>query len=398
MQALDDVTIADFTQLMAGAWSAQKLGDMGADVIKIEPPHGEPQRRMSYCGEYLDGEGFGYLAMNRSKRSVVLDLKTDEGHEAARRIVEDADVVLHNFRPGTMERLGFGYDDVTEYNEDVVYVHVSAYGSTGPYADRPGQDLIYQAVSGLAANTGRANDPPTPAGTVVVDEHTATLAAMHTLQALYHRAKTGEGQKVETSLFDAAIDFQCNEITYAMNTGEDLDRGEKTQGHPYLYPPYGIYETADGYVAVGMAPMEGVADVLDDDGLRDYEDQAELFARRDEIHDRIEASTREWATADLIDALVDADVQANAVAQSTDVESHPQTQHNDMVVELDHPQGGQFKTTGIPARLSETPAEIGRSPPSFGEHTREVLAEHGYDDGTIESLVADEVAVVADRD
>lgn len=398
MQALDDVTIADFTQLMAGAWSAQKLGDMGADVIKIEPPHGEPQRRMSYCGEFLDGEGFGYLAMNRSKRSVVLDLKTDEGHEAARRIVEDADVVLHNFRPGTMERLGFGYDDVTEYNEDVVYVHVSAYGSTGPYADRPGQDLIYQAVSGLAANTGRANDPPTPAGTVVVDEHTATLAAMHTLQALYHRAKTGEGQKVETSLFDAAIDFQCNEITYAMNTGEDLDRGEKTQGHPYLYPPYGIYETADGYVAVGMAPMEGVADVLDDDGLRDYEDQAELFARRDEIHDRIEASTREWATADLIDALVDADVQANAVAQSTDVESHPQTQHNDMVVELDHPQGGQFKTTGIPARLSETPAEIGRSPPSFGEHTREVLAEHGYDDGTIESLVADEVAVVADRD
>lgn len=398
MQPLDDVTIADFTQLMAGAWSAQKLGDMGADVIKIEPPHGEPQRRMSYCGEFLDGEGFGYLAMNRSKRSVVLDLKTDEGHEAARRIVEDADVVLHNFRPGTMERLGFGYDDVTEYNEDVVYVHVSAYGSTGPYADRPGQDLIYQAVSGLAANTGRANDPPTPAGTVVVDEHTATLAAMHTLQALYHRAKTGEGQKVETSLFDAAIDFQCNEVTYAMNTGEDLDRGEKTQGHPYLYPPYGIYETADGYVAVGMAPMEGVADVLDDDDLRDYEDQAELFARRDEIHDRIEASTREWATADLIDALVDADVQANAVAQSTDVESHPQTQHNDMVVELDHPQGGQFKTTGIPARLSETPAEIGRSPPSFGEHTREVLAEHGYDDGTIESLVADEVAVVADRD
>ena len=398
MQPLDDVTIADFTQLMAGAWSAQKLGDMGADVIKIEPPHGEPQRRMSYCGEFLDGEGFGYLAMNRSKRSVVLDLKTDEGHEAARRIVEDADVVLHNFRPGTMERLGFGYDDVTEYNEDVVYVHVSAYGSTGPYADRPGQDLIYQAVSGLAANTGRANDPPTPAGTVVVDEHTGTLAAMHTLQALYHRAKTGEGQKVETSLFDAAIDFQCNEITYAMNTGEDLDRGEKTQGHPYLYPPYGIYETADGYVAVGMAPMENVADVLDDDGLRDYEDQAELFARRDEIHDRIEASTREWTTAELIDALVDADVQANAVAQSTDVESHPQTQHNDMVVELDHPQGGQFKTTGVPARLSETPAEIGRSPPSFGEHTREVLAEHGYDDGTIESLVADEVAVVADRD
>jgi crotonobetainyl-CoA:carnitine CoA-transferase CaiB-like acyl-CoA transferase len=397
MRPLDDITIADFTQLMAGAWAAQKLGDMGADVIKIEPPHGEPQRRMTYCGEYLDGEGFGYLTMNRSKRSVVLDLKSDGGKEAAERIVADADVVMHNFRPGTMERLGFGYEDVVEYNENVVYVHVSGYGSTGPYADRPGQDMIYQAVSGLAANTGRANDPPTPAGTSVVDEHTGTLAAMHTLQALYHRLRTGTGQKVETSLFDAAIDFQCNELTYAMNTGEDLDRGEKTHGHPYLYPPYGIYETADGYAAIGMAPMDDIAGVLGDDALGEYDDQAELFARRDEVHDRIEESTKEWRTTELIDALVDADVQANAVAQSSDVESHPQAQHNDMVVELDHPAGGRFKTTGVPVSMSETPAELSRSPPAFGEHTRDVLVEHGYDEAEVESLVADEAAVIADH-
>lgn len=397
MQPLDDITIADFTQLMAGAWGAQKLGDMGADVIKIEPPHGEPQRNMAYCGEHLDGEGFGYLAMNRSKRSVVLDLKSDGGKDAAKQIVADADVVMHNFRPGTMERLGFSYDDVTEYNDDVVYVHVSAYGSTGPYADRPGQDLIYQAVTGLAANTGRSDDPPTPAGTVVVDEHTGTLAAMHTLQALYHRAMTGEGQKVETSLFDAAIDFQCNELTYAMNTGEDLDRGAKTQGHPYLYPPYGIYATANGHVAIGMAPMDAVADVLEDDELRQYDGQEELFERRDEIHDRIESSTEQWQTEELVDALVDADVQANAVAQSTDVESHPQAQHNDMVVELDHPNGGQFKTTGVPARLSETPADVSQSPPDFGEHTREVLVEHGFDEDEIDSLVEEEKAITGDR-
>lgn len=397
MGTLDDVTVADFTQLMAGAWAAQKLGDMGADVIKIEPPHGEPQRRMSYCGRYLDGEGIGYLAMNRNKRSVVLDLKTDAGHQAARSIVEDADVVINNYRPGVMSRLGFGYDDVTEYNPDVVFVHVSGYGSTGPYADRPGQDLIYQAVTGLAANTGRRDDPPTPAGTSLVDEHTGTLAAMHTLEALYHRSRTGDGQRVETSLFDAAVDFQCNEITYAANVGEDLERGAKTQGHPYLYPPYGIYRTSDGYVAIGMAPMDDVADVLGADDLREYEGQAELFEHRDEVHDRIEAETTGWTTEALVDALVAADVQANAVLESSDVESHPQTRHNDLVVELDHPTGGTFKTTGVPARLSETPGSVERPPPMLGEQTREVLREHGYDDDDVDALVADDVAITADE-
>jgi len=388
MHALEDVTVADFTQLMAGGWAAQKLGDMGADVIKIEPPHGEPQRSMTYCGQFLEGEGIGYLAMNRNKRNVVIDLKTDEGFDAAKSIVAEADVLAHNFRPETMERLGFTYADVTEYNSDIVYLHVSAYGSDGPYSGRPGQDLIFQAVSGLTSYTGRDGDPPTPAGTVVVDEHTATLAALHTVEALYHRERTGEGQKVEASLFNSAIDLQCNELTYAMNFGEDLRRGEKTHGHPYLYPPYGVYEAADGYVAIGMAPLESLAEVFELPALGDYESQAELFEYRDEIHDLIETYTLEYPAEAVVETLVEADLQANQVKGPTAIEDHPQTEHNDLVVELDHPSGGQFKTTGTPVRLSETPDRVRRGPARFGEHTREVLEEVGYDPESIDDLIA----------
>jgi crotonobetainyl-CoA:carnitine CoA-transferase CaiB-like acyl-CoA transferase len=387
MQALADVTVADFTQLMAGGWATQKLGDMGAEVIKIERPGGELQRGMSYSGQFLDGFGIGYLAMNRNKRSVVVDLKTEAGHDVAREIVAGADVVIHNNRPGVMERLGLSYDDVTDVNPEIVYVEVTGYGSSGPYAGRPGQDLLYQAMTGLTTYTGRADDPPTPAGTVVADQHAATLAALHTVQALFHRERTGEGQKVETSLLDAAVDLQCNELTFAMNTGEDLERGEKTHGHAYLYPPYGIYETADGHVAIGMASLDSVAEAFGLDSLADYDTQSELFDARDEIHDRIESYTERHPTETVVEELVAADVQTSAVERPTAVPENPQVQHNDLVVELERPDGEPFRTTGFPARLSETELAADRSPPGLGADTRDVLREHGYADEEIDDLV-----------
>ena len=389
MQALGDVTIADFTQLMAGGWAAQKLGDMGADVIKIEPPGGEFQREMSYAGQYLDGMGIGYLTMNRNKRSVSIDLKSEEGHEIAERIVAEADVLMQNFRPGVMERLGFDYESVTEINPDIVYVSVSAYGDSGPYARRPGQDLLFQAETGLASYTGRADDPPTPAGTVVVDEHTATLIALHTMHALYYRQRTGEGQKVEGSLFNSAIDLQCNEVTFTMNTGESLERGRKTQGHPYLFPPYGIYETEDGYVAIGQVPLERVADVFEADELREYESQTEMFEDRDHIHDVIEGYTSTRETAAVVDALVEADVQASEVAPPEDIVDHPQAEHADMILELEHPNGETFSTTGIPVEHSKTPGRVNRQPAELGAHNEEVLTELGYDEEDIDRFRED---------
>ena len=389
MQALGDVTIADFTQLMAGGWAAQKLGDMGADVIKIEPPGGEFQREMSYAGQYLDGMGIGYLTMNRNKRSVSIDLKSEEGHEIAERIVAEADVLIQNFRPGVMERLGFDYESVTEINPDIVYVSVSAYGDSGPYARRPGQDLLFQAETGLASYTGRADDPPTPAGTVVVDEHTATLIALHTMHALYYRQRTGEGQKVEGSLFNSAIDLQCNEVTFTTNTGESLERGRKTQGHPYLFPPYGIYETEDGYVAIGQVPLERVADVFEADELREYESQTEMFENRDHIHGVIERYTSTRETAAVVDALVEADVQASEVAPPEDIVDHPQAEHADMILELEHPNGETFSTTGIPVEHSKTPGRVNRQPAELGAHNEEVLTELGYDEEDIDRFRED---------
>lgn len=253
-------------------------------------------------------------------------------------------------------------------------------------------------MTGLASYTGRAGEPPTPAGTVVVDEHTATLAALHTVQALYHRERTGEGQRVETNLLNAAIDLQCNELTYAMTTGEDLDRGEKTHGHPYLYPPYGIYRTTDGHVAIGMAPLETIAETFDIQGLTDYDGQRELFENRDEIHDVIESHTETRSTDDVVDDLVTADVQASAIRYPTEVESNPQVQYNDMAIELERPDGGSFKTTGSPASMSAVEPSGTRSPPALGADTRDVLEELGYDDEEVDRLVVSGAVRVSESD
>ncbi|MFB6105566.1 MAG: CaiB/BaiF CoA transferase family protein [Halobacteriaceae archaeon] len=387
-QALDGVRVADFTQLMQGGWAAQKLGDMGADVVKIEPPHGEPGRYYRAAGRFHEGVSPFFLSMNRNKRSVPLDLKTEEGRQTALDVIAEADVLMENFRPDVMDRLGLSYEDVQEVNEDIVYVSASAYGSSGPYADRPGQDLLYQAMTGLTSYTGRAGDPPTPAGTVVVDEHSATSIALSVMFALFYRERTGEGQKLEASLLDSAVDFQCQEATVALNMDVDVEPGRKTHGHPLLWPPYGVYEAADGSVAVGMADLQVVGEALGVPGLEEYDTEREQFEHRDEIHDAIEAATRDRPAADVVADLVAADVQAVETATVAEMADDPQIQHNDMLIEVEHPNGGTYTTTGSPVTFSETPMEVRHRPPRLGEHGEEVLREIGYSAAEVEELVA----------
>jgi crotonobetainyl-CoA:carnitine CoA-transferase CaiB-like acyl-CoA transferase len=389
VRPLDDITIADFTQMMQGPWATQMLADMGANVIKIERIGGEWERFLETAGGLMEGTSPFFLAMNRNKRSITLDLKSENGQQVARDIIAEADVVVENFRPGVMERFNLGYEDVQAVNPEVVYVSGSGFGSDGPYEDRPGQDLLVQAMSGLTSYTGRKNDPPTAAGTAVVDEHSATLIALHTMFALFHKERTGEGQRVEANLFNAALDMQCQEITATLNKDEDVQRSEAGISYAWLGAPYGIYETADGYLAIAMTPMELVADTLDMPELAKYDTPELAYENRDHIKRELEEYTRTQETEELLDTLLEADIWAAKVQDYHDVAADPQVQHNKMIVELDHDELGQYKTTGIPVYHSKTPGKIESPPPSPGEHTEEILEEIGYDESRISTL-ADE--------
>jgi len=257
--------------------------------------------------------------------------------------------------------------------------------------DRPGQDLLLQAMSGLAAYTGRKDDPPTPAGTAVVDEHSATLIALNTMFALFLRERTGEGQKVDANLLNAAIDFQCQEITAALNMDVGFERSEAGIAQAWLGAPYGIYETADGWIAIAMAPMDDLADAVGLPELAAYDTPKDAYEHRDGIKRTLEGYTRERTTDELLGTLLDADLWAAEVNDFHEMAEDPQVDHNDMIVELDHPEVGTFETTGVPVEFSETPGRIESPPPTPGQHTGEILSEMGYEREEISRLTDDGV-------
>lgn len=387
---LDDVTIADFSQMQQGAWSTMKLADMGADVIKIEPPHGDLIRGFAMGGEMFHGESAPYLAMNRNKRSIVLDLKAEEGLAVAEDIVREADVLYENFRPGVMERLGLGYEAASTINPELIYVSGSGWGSTGPYGGRPGQDLLAQAESGLAKATGRADEPPTAAGTFICDAHSATLLAFHTVSALRQRDRTGEGQKLEGDLLSAGVDLQSQELTATMVTDVSFERSDSGVAHVASGAPYAIYETADDYLAMSFSNLPELAEAYDLDPVCDYSDPGELYEHRDAVVEQVQAAIEDETTDDLVEELTDLGLWVSAVNDYESVVEHPQVHHNGMIVEIDHPELEPYETTGIPVRMSGADYEYD-APPKLGGDTTEVLRDLGYDDDRIEALEESEV-------
>lgn len=388
---LDGVRIADFTTAHQGPWATQKLGDLGAEVIKIERVDGEWSRNLTTGGGHdIRGMSPFWLSANRSKQSVAIDLKDHRGHEAVMEIISDSDVLIENFRPGVMDRLDLNYEAVSQDVPEIIYVSASGYGSDGPYADRPGQDLLLQGLSGMTTAVGHRDDPPTPIPFPVVDGHSAMHIVNYTLSALFHRERSGEGQHVEVNLLNAAIDTQCQALTVETNIDHEFFRSEQGIGQKYLDAPYGLYQTADGYIAIAMASMDQLADVLGLEDLREYE-PPETYEKRDEIKACIEDYTREQATDALLDRLIEADVWAARVNDYRDVASDPQVQHNDMIVEVSHPDGGMFTTTGITGSLSATPPSIQCGPPGVGEHTKAILERVGFSVDEIDELADDGV-------
>lgn len=384
--ALDGIRILDFTQMMLGPWGTQFLGDLGADVIKIERPKvGEWERGLRAMGELLGGDSPFFLAMNRNKRSLTVDLKQPEGRRIIEELVRTADVVTENFRPGVLDRLGLGYEHLRAIKPDLVYVAGSGYGPDGPYVDRPGQDLLIQALSGLAAQSGRAGDPPTPMASSIVDASTALSLAFGVMVGLFHKLRTGEGQRIDVNLFSTAIALQCQELTAYMNLDKRWSRSEDGIASPWLSAPFGIYATLDGYIAISMNALSVMAELLQAPELAAI-DEALAFSERDRIKRIVQEKVAGRTSDEWLAAFLERDLWCAKVQDFEDVIRDPQVAHNELIQTLRHPEAGDVRVIGMPIRFGRTPGTIRLDPPRVGEHNREILAELGYSPERVDSF------------
>ncbi|HEX5936575.1 MAG TPA: CoA transferase [Actinomycetota bacterium] len=390
--ALESVRVLDFTQMMMGPWATQFLGDMGADVIKVERPGvGEWERGLRSTGDLLDGQSPFFLAMNRNKRSLTLHLKDPRAQEIVRRLAADSDLVVENFRPGVMGRLGLGYEDLAAVNPSIVYVSGSGFGQTGPYVDRPGQDLLIQAMSGLAAYGGRADDLPTPSGSSIVDASTALLLAFSSMVGLVHKLRTGEGQHIDVSLFDTALALQCQEIAAFLNMERRFERSDAGIAGAWLSAPFGIYRTADGHLALAMTSLAALGELLGEPTLAGFDDPRRAYDERDEVYAIVQRCLAERTTGAWLDLFATKDIWCAPVQTFDEVVDDPQVAHNDLLTTVEHPNGGHLRVVGIPMRFSRTPGTVRSGPPGVGQHTDEVLAAAGYSEQEIRAFHDDGV-------
>ena len=373
-EVLAGVRVLDFTQMMLGPYATQMLGDLGADVIKVERPGtGEWERSLEMMGELIAGDSAAFLAMNRNKRSVALDLKDPTAREALLALGRTCDVVVENFRPGVMSRLGLGYEHFRAVREDVIFCSGSGWGQDTRFAreNRPGQDLLIQAMSGLAANAGRADEPPVVAGSSVVDAMTALTLVAGVLGALFARERHGVGQRVEVDLFSTAMSVQCQEISALANQGVSYERSRAGIAQPWLSAPYGIYRTADGWLALAMAPLEEVARIVGDPPLADLD----AWVDRDEAKLRLDAVTPSRTTSEWLDVLMPAGIWAAPVRTTQEAVDELRAEGSPLIRTVDHPVAGTLELIGCPIGFSAMPWSVRLPPPTVGEHTAEVLSE-----------------------
>jgi len=373
MQALDSIRILDFTQMMLGPFATQLLADLGADVIKVEKPGGEWERGLALQGGYVQGQSAAFLAMNRNKRSIALDLKDPDAVASLLALAATCDVVVENFRPGVMERLGLGYEDFKRVKPDIIYCSGSGWGRDTVFANenRPGQDLLIQAMSGIAASTGRADDPPTPAGTAIIDHATALTLANGIMAAIIARSVHGIGQRVDVDLYSTAIAMQCQEISSFVNQREDYTRSASGVAQPWLSAPYGVFRASDGWLAIAMAPVSEVAALLG----AEARDDLDPWLDRDEIKAALEQRTALRSVEDLLSTLLGAGIWAARARTTREAVDELRGSGSDLLVTVDGPEGEQIELIGCTIRMSETPWQQRLAPPRPGEHTDEILAE-----------------------
>lgn len=386
---LKGVVVVDFTQLAQGPWATQTLGDMGADIIKIEPPKGDWMRHYAYGNMYPAGESISFLSFNRNKRSIVLNLKSAKGIEAVKRMVAKADIVIENFRPGVMDRMGIGYDILKEINPGIIYCSSSGYGPDGPYVSRPGQDLLAQSLAGGAYLNGRKGDLPVITAVGQADLLTGLFIIQSVLAALYYKNKTGIGQRIDACLLNSIISFHIQEVTAFLLKGANPERSEAGIPNPWLGAPYGLYDTKDGYLAIGMNSVQKLAAIT---GLTRYDDEKyisnNILEQRDLIRNDFNEVFKTKTTAEWLDILIPEDIWCSQVNTMKEMVKDPQVKHNGMIMTYDHPKVGRVATTGFTVKFSETPQAVYYPAPLLGEHSAEILREVGdYTEQEIDEII-----------
>lgn len=376
MKPLDKIVVLDLTRVLAGPYVSMMLADFGADVIKIEPPEvGDDSRAF---GPFIGQESAYFMSLNRGKRSMTLNLKEPAAVEIVRKLVAKADVVLENYRPGTMEKFGIGYEALRQINPGIIYAACSGFGHTGPYSDRPAYDVIVQGMGGIMSITGQENGEPTRVGASIGDITAGLFTAIGVLMALYHRSVTGQGQKVDVAMLDSQIAILENAVARYLVSGViPTPIGNR---HPSI-TPFEAFKARDGYVIIAVGNdrlwdkfchLIERPELVQDPRFLSNADRTNHQKELKELLDQVfpQKTTGEW-----LELLDNAGIPSGPINTVDQVIHHPQIIARDMLVSVDHPAAGPMQMAGVPIKLSETPGSVDKPAPLLGQHTEAILKQ-----------------------
>jgi crotonobetainyl-CoA:carnitine CoA-transferase CaiB-like acyl-CoA transferase len=388
--ALAGLRVIEVCQNLAGPYCCTVLADMGADVIKVEPPGGDHSRGI---GRHFAGdESYAFMTLNRSKRSVVLDLKKDGAKDVLKELVKEADVLVENVRPGAMDRMGLSYEDLKKVKPDIIYASISGFGRTGPFAEHGGYDLISQGFSSLMSFTGELGRDPVKIPVPICDLNGGMYTVIAVLAAVHHRHQTGKGQYIDTSLTDAGLGYAVWQASQFFPSGEPpVPKGTKHE----ISAPYQAFRCADGYVIIGgtsqlnwerMCGAIGCEDLLE---REEYATSRDRGTNEDALALEIEEALMKGGRDEWIERLQAVKVPCGPIHNMTETFDHPQIQAREMAVEVEHPVAGPMRVIAIPPKMSETPVKVRRPAPLLGQHTDEVLREMGKSEDEVKQLRED---------
>lgn len=379
MKPLEGILVIDFSQFLAGPSAALRLADLGARVIKIERPGtGDLCRDLYISNLRLGSDSTLFHSINRNKESFAADLKDPADHARVMQLIDCADVVIHNFRPGVIEKLGLDYATLSARRPSLIYGEVSGYGRTGPWAKKPGQDLLVQSLSGLPWLNGDSDQPPLPFGVSVADLYAGAHLCQGILACLVRRGISGRGGRVEVSLLESALDLQFELFTTFLNDGGKLpQRSRENNANAYLGAPYGIYATEDGFVALAMGSLAKLAELIECPALLAYTATGDAFERRDEIKELLSAHLVQHGTAYWLERLEAGGYWASDVFTWPQLVAHPAFESLDMLITVGDRDSIAMRTTRCPIRIDESLLKSPRGAPRLGEHTEAISKEFG---------------------